>query len=42
MHRDKPITMNMEILLGETILTGDVALTERTLVTEFLALAKDL
>ena len=35
MHCDKPVTMNMEFLLGENILPEEAALTVRELPTEF-------
>ena len=41
MHCDKPAKLN-ETLLGETILSKEVALTVRTFLTEFLTLAKDI
>lgn len=41
MHCDRPVTMNIEILLGETILIVE-ALTIRTSLTEFLIIAKDI
>ena len=40
MYHDKPVTMNMKILLGETILPEKAALTKRTFLTEILTLAK--
>lgn len=41
MHCDRPVTMNIEILLGETILIVE-ALTIRTSLTEFLIIGKDI
>ena len=41
MHCDRPVTMNIKILLGETILIVE-ALTIRTSLTEFLIIAKDI
>lgn len=38
---DRPVTMNIEILLGETILIVE-ALTIGTSLTEFLIIAKDI
>ena len=38
---DRPVTMNIEILLGETILIVE-ALTIRTSLTEFLIIGKDI
>lgn len=41
MHCDRPVTMDIEILLGETILIVE-ALTIRTSLTEFLIIGKDI
>lgn len=41
MHCDRPVTMNIKILLGETILIVE-ALTIRTSLTEFLIIGKDI
>ena len=41
MHCDRPVTMNIEILLGETILIVE-ALTIRASLTEFLIIGKDI
>ena len=41
MHCDKSVTMNMNILSGETILPAEAALTIRTLLINFLSLLKD-
>ena len=42
MYCDKSITVNMDILLRETILLEEVALTTRTFLIEFLSLLKDI